>query len=267
MHGDPSALPEGWSAAGCWGVGAQARGKPPSMTERKPSGVSFESWVERQLREARDRGSFDDLPGAGKPLPRTPSDELAWVREKARRENLPVSVLLPPALAGVAKEVEDLPGRLARERSEARVRSMVKDLNIRDRRCPSRPAGRAARADGAGRRRGGRRGVAGGRGSAAGPGTSADASHGQRATQPLDPAMEGTACATALTPLPSLLPGKPRLRPAGTPQTAPLAVAVAAAAALSQLCAHTQAPSTKTQLNDHERRTPTTSRESGPETG
>ena len=100
------------------------------MTERKPAGVTFESWVERQLREARERGSFDGLPGAGKPLPRTASDELAWVREKARREDLPVSALLPPSLA-VAKEVEDLPARLSRERSEARVRSLLEELNGR----------------------------------------------------------------------------------------------------------------------------------------
>ena len=100
------------------------------MTERKPAGVSFESWIERQLREARDRGSFDDLPGAGKPLPKAPPDELAWVRDKARREDLPVLALLPPALA-LAKEVEDLPDRLARERSEARVRALLDDLNAR----------------------------------------------------------------------------------------------------------------------------------------
>ncbi len=100
------------------------------MTQRKPAGVSFESWIERQLREARERGSFDDLPGAGKPLPRTGSDELAWLREKARREDLPMTALLPPSLA-VAKEAEDLPARLARERSEPRVRKIVEDLNTR----------------------------------------------------------------------------------------------------------------------------------------
>lgn len=100
------------------------------MTERKPRGVSFESWVERQVREARERGAFDDLPGSGKPLPRTASDEMAWIREKVRREDLPVSALLPPSLA-VAKEVEDLPARLARERSEARVRAVVAELNTR----------------------------------------------------------------------------------------------------------------------------------------
>jgi hypothetical protein len=36
------------------------------MTERKPPGVSFESWVEKQIREAADRGEFDNLPGASR---------------------------------------------------------------------------------------------------------------------------------------------------------------------------------------------------------
>ena len=31
--------------------------------------MSFhESWVEKQIREAQERGEFDNLPGAGKPL-------------------------------------------------------------------------------------------------------------------------------------------------------------------------------------------------------
>lgn len=100
------------------------------MTERKPPGVRFESWVEKQIREAHDRGSFDDLPGSGRPLPTTASDELAWVREKVRREGLPTSALLPPSLA-VAKEVEDLPEVLAGLRSEERVRQVLGALNGR----------------------------------------------------------------------------------------------------------------------------------------
>lgn len=39
------------------------------MTDRKPSGASFESWIDRQIREARERGDFDNLPGAGKRIP------------------------------------------------------------------------------------------------------------------------------------------------------------------------------------------------------
>ena len=32
------------------------------MTERKPPGVSFESWVDKQIREAEARGEFAELP-------------------------------------------------------------------------------------------------------------------------------------------------------------------------------------------------------------
>lgn len=111
-----------------WSTGPS--GTTAGVNQRKPAGVSFESWVERQIREARDRGSFDDLPGAGAPLRRTDTDDLVWVREKVRREGLPVTALLPPALA-VAKEVEDLPELLSRQRSEARVRTLVEELNAR----------------------------------------------------------------------------------------------------------------------------------------
>src|SRR5262245_50270332 len=36
------------------------------MTERKPAGMSFTSWIDQQIEEAAERGAFDDLPGAGK---------------------------------------------------------------------------------------------------------------------------------------------------------------------------------------------------------
>ena len=39
------------------------------MTERKPPGVSWESWIDRQIREAEERGAFADLPGAGMRIP------------------------------------------------------------------------------------------------------------------------------------------------------------------------------------------------------
>ncbi len=100
------------------------------MTVRKPRTVSFESWVERQVREAQDRGAFENLPGSGKPLPPGAYEQGAWIRDKARRENLPVAAMLPPGLA-LRKEVEDLPARLARERSEVRVRALLADLDRR----------------------------------------------------------------------------------------------------------------------------------------
>ncbi|MFE3936217.1 DUF1992 domain-containing protein, partial [Streptomyces goshikiensis] len=75
------------------------------MTERKPAGVSVESWVDRQIREAAERGEFENLPGWGKPLASldTPYDEMWWVKDKLHREGFAV---LPPALA-LRKEAED----------------------------------------------------------------------------------------------------------------------------------------------------------------
>ena len=97
------------------------------MTERKPPGVSFETWVDRQIREATEQGAFDDLPGAGKPIPglNEPYDEMWWVREKMRREQLS---FLPPSLA-LRKRAEDALAAAARGESEADVRRIVADIN------------------------------------------------------------------------------------------------------------------------------------------
>ncbi len=112
------------------------------MTERKPTGMSFESWVDRQVSAAQAKGEFDDLPGAGKPLPKTigPDSTLAWVVDKVRGEGHDVSALLPPSLA-IAKELDALPDTLARVRREARVREIVEDLNERIRAEHRRPQG------------------------------------------------------------------------------------------------------------------------------
>jgi hypothetical protein len=99
------------------------------MTARKPPGVRWESWVEAQIREAMERGEFDDLPGAGKPLPDIDQahDEMWWLREKLRRENLS---LLPPALA-LRKELEDALDQVATANTEAAVREIVAAINAR----------------------------------------------------------------------------------------------------------------------------------------
>ncbi|MGH3758516.1 DUF1992 domain-containing protein [Actinophytocola sp.] len=100
------------------------------MTERKPADMPVGDWVERQIRAAQERGAFDDLPGAGKPLPRRSGDVMEWVAEKLRSENADTTALLPPSLA-LRKEIEDLPERLATVRSEQKVREIVADLNKR----------------------------------------------------------------------------------------------------------------------------------------
>ena len=99
------------------------------MTERKPAGMRFETWVERQIREAQERGEFDGLPGAGKPLSGLTGhyDEQWWVKQVAQREHLS---LLPPMLA-LRKEAEELLYGLPSIPSEAAVRDLVADYNAR----------------------------------------------------------------------------------------------------------------------------------------
>ena len=82
------------------------------MTERKPPGMSFETWVDTQISQGLARGDFDGLEGAGKPLSRAALDETGyeWVVAKARRENLDLLGMLPPGLA-LRKERDDLPRR------------------------------------------------------------------------------------------------------------------------------------------------------------
>jgi hypothetical protein len=100
------------------------------MTERKPPGVPFESWVDKQIRDAEGRGEFDHLPGAGKPLPRdleTSYDELWWVKRKLAREGLAV---LPPALA-LRKEAEDALAAAYAAPSERIARKIIDDVNVK----------------------------------------------------------------------------------------------------------------------------------------
>ena len=97
------------------------------MTERKPPGMSFETWVERQIREAQERGEFDNLPGAGKPIPgiNGPAEELWWVKQYLRRENLSY---LPPTLA-LRREVADVLADVPDAPSESAVRRRIAELN------------------------------------------------------------------------------------------------------------------------------------------
>ncbi|MEU6381413.1 DUF1992 domain-containing protein [Streptomyces sp. NPDC046909] len=108
------------------------------MTERKPPGVPFESWVDKQIQDAQGRGDFDRLPGVGEPLPadlETPYDELWWVRRKMAREGLAV---LPPALA-LRKEAEDTLAAALTAPSERAVRKLITDVNDKIRTMMFRP--------------------------------------------------------------------------------------------------------------------------------
>jgi len=102
------------------------------MTERKPPEISFASWIDQQINEAAERGAFDNLPGAGKPLPQRgeADDGQAWLRDKLRREGVSAEELLPTPLR-LRKEVERLTGTVQDLRSEQDVREVVKGLNQR----------------------------------------------------------------------------------------------------------------------------------------
>ncbi|RAJ65389.1 uncharacterized protein DUF1992 [Streptomyces sp. Amel2xB2] len=107
------------------------------MTERKPPGLDFESWVDRQIREAEERGAFADLPGAGKPLrdANAPYDENWWLKRKMRDEGLSH---LPPTLA-LRKEAEEALKAAAAARSEREVRRIVQGINDKIREALRRP--------------------------------------------------------------------------------------------------------------------------------
>jgi Domain of unknown function (DUF1992) len=100
------------------------------MTERKPPEISFASWVDQQINEAAERGAFDNLPGAGKPLPKRgeADDGQAWLREYLRREDVSAEELLPTPLK-LRKEIEQLTETVQDLRSEQEVREVVAELN------------------------------------------------------------------------------------------------------------------------------------------
>ncbi|MFE6408232.1 DUF1992 domain-containing protein [Streptomyces sp. NPDC057837] len=108
------------------------------MTERKPPGVEFGSWVDKQIRDAEARGEFDRLPGAGRPLPpdvESTYDELWWVKRKMAREGLSV---LPPALA-LRKEAEDALQAAYAAPTERMVRKIIGEINDRIREMMFKP--------------------------------------------------------------------------------------------------------------------------------
>ena len=99
------------------------------MTERKPREISFASWVDQQVSEAAERGAFDNLPGAGKPLSRRGGTD-AWLQDYLRREGVSADELLPTPLR-LRKEAERLAGSVQDLNSEDEVRTVVKGLNRR----------------------------------------------------------------------------------------------------------------------------------------
>lgn len=95
-----------------------------------------ENAVDRQIREAQERGEFDNLPGKGKPIPDldAPHDDMWWVKKLMAREEL--SFL--PASLEVRRDLEKTLVAVLGKRSEAEVRREVEALNGRIRLLNSR---------------------------------------------------------------------------------------------------------------------------------
>lgn len=89
----------------------------------------FESWIDRQIREATERGEFSNLPGEGKPveLGRLGDDEW-WIRRKLEKEDLRGAM---PTSLSLRREKQDILTTLADVRTREAAREIVEDLNRR----------------------------------------------------------------------------------------------------------------------------------------
>jgi hypothetical protein len=97
------------------------------MTEHKPAGKSWESWIEEQINRARDEGQFDNLKGAGKPLPGLTDgyDPDWWVKKLVQRERVSIA---PPSLE-LLRKVEVEMAKILALRREPDVRARVAAWN------------------------------------------------------------------------------------------------------------------------------------------
>ncbi len=107
--------------------------EPLSDDESKAAAASRiqqqQTWVDVQLRAAMERGDFDDLPGAGKPIEGLGEehDPDWWLKQLVEREQL---VVLPPSVQ-LRKDDAELDGLLDKQNRESAVREMVEQFNAR----------------------------------------------------------------------------------------------------------------------------------------
>ena len=97
------------------------------MSQKKPPGKTWESFIEQQIREAMEQGAFDNLEGKGQPIRDLgiERDPLWWAKKLVEREKVS---LMPPALA-LRRDVAQALERLPRIRDEAEVRRTLEALN------------------------------------------------------------------------------------------------------------------------------------------
>ena len=105
------------------------RPRPDSKAAAAARIAQQQTWVDLQVRQAMDRGDFDDLPGAGKPIADLGEthDPDWWLKKLVEREHV---ALLPPSVA-LRKEDAELDDTLDALTSPAEVRRHVEDFNQR----------------------------------------------------------------------------------------------------------------------------------------
>ncbi|MGR0221718.1 DnaJ family domain-containing protein [Agromyces sp. ZXT2-6] len=108
---------------------ASAEPEPESEVSA-PTAADRAAYVETAIQQAIRRGEFDNLPGAGKPLPGLNGrhDPDWWIRRKIESEQL--TGLGPPALT-LRTEDAALDDRLDRMHREEDVRAAIDDFNAR----------------------------------------------------------------------------------------------------------------------------------------
>jgi len=104
-----------------------------NQPDKPKRSLSWDSLAEVRIQTAQAEGQFENLPGFGKPIPGIdePHDELWWVKDKLKREQISS---LPPALV-IRLDVEMTLAQIATLKSERAVRQEVAALNERIRRA------------------------------------------------------------------------------------------------------------------------------------
>lgn len=97
----------------------------------------YRAWIDGQIREAQERGEFDNLPGKGKPLKgiHDAPDEMWWVKQLLAREEVSY---LPPALE-LRLQVDRFLDGLAKVPTERALRTGLDELNQRIRELNRKP--------------------------------------------------------------------------------------------------------------------------------
>jgi hypothetical protein len=118
------------------GSGSGTPDRSPERDERTGRAAAAQrmqrqhEYVDLQIKQAMERGDFDDLPGAGKPIKNlgTQHDPHWWVKQLIEREK--ITGVLPPALQ-LRKDDAELEARLDRHTAESEVRRELEEFNAR----------------------------------------------------------------------------------------------------------------------------------------